>query len=382
MSRRSIDVAVVLIVIVLITSSASAGGFVSFIEFHEDAIKLDYVSSVMTTSDGQFVLTAGFFAGVATFSRSPSTGALTFVDYVATNGSSGACMSPNNQYLYLVTGYDDSVLAYSRDPGTGALTYLDEYVDGNGSIDGLELAVAITMSPDGKNIYAAGSAEDGVAVFSRDPSTGILTFLEAHFDGVSGVDGINNPRGIAVSPDGADVYVAGYDDDAVAVFTRDPTTGALTWQSMVTEGVDGVAGLSSVYTLTTDPAGKHVIAGGSAIAVFERDSSTGALTYVENHTLAFSRGIEVDYSGTLVFVTSTTGNSLSVFDRDPATGALTLSSSATNGIDGVGGMSFPTPVVLDPESATVYVGCENDTLAVFAVGLFRDGFESGDDSAW
>jgi 6-phosphogluconolactonase (cycloisomerase 2 family) len=307
---------------------------------------------------------------------------LTYVDYLATNGASDACMSPNNQYLYLVTGYDDSVLAYSRDPGTGALTYIDEYIDGAGSIDGLELATAIEISPDGKNIYATGSAEDGVAVFSRDPSTGILTFLEAHFDGVSGVDGINNPRGVAVSPDGAHVYVASVDGDSLAVFARNPTTGALTWLGMVTDGIDGVAGLNGVKSVTTDPAGDHVYAGGTAVAVFERDSGTGLLTYVENHTLAFSEGIAIDHTGRLVFVTSTTGHSLSVFDRDPATGALTLSSSATDGEDGVGGMNLPTPVALDPMSGAVYVGCEDDTLAVFQVGLFGDGFETGDDSAW
>jgi 6-phosphogluconolactonase (cycloisomerase 2 family) len=381
MSNRCPAILVLVLAVGLVTGPASAGGFVSFLEFYEHATNLDYVKALVTTSDGVFVVSVGIYGDVTTFSRAPGTGALTFVDHVNVVGASDAVLSPDDRHLYLATG-DDSVLAYSRNVLTGTITFVDRYSDGDGNIDGLDVAVGIAVSPDGNNVYATGANDNGLAVFSRDPATGALTFLEVHLDGVGGVDGIANPRDVAVSPDGAHVYVAGSGDNSVAVFLRSPATGTLTWQGKVTDAIGGVAGLNGVYRVTTDPDGDHVYTGGQAVAVFVRNPATGLLSYVEHHDLSFSRGIVVDHTGGLLFASSETEDSLSVFNRDSTTGALTLSDSAMDGADGVDGMETPNTVALDPRSSTIYVGCEHDTLAVFQVGMFRDGFESGDLSGW
>lgn len=47
-----------------------------------------------------------------------------------------------------------------------------------------------------------------------------MTFAEAEMDGVGGVDGLYYAYGVAVTPDGQHVYVAGSEDNAVAVFGR------------------------------------------------------------------------------------------------------------------------------------------------------------------
>ena len=71
---------------------------------------------------------------------------------------------------------------------------------GNGAID-------VTVSPDGKNVYATGSYESAIAVFNRDLTTGTLTFDEVHKDGINGVDGLDGAGGgVTVSPDGKNVY--------------------------------------------------------------------------------------------------------------------------------------------------------------------------------
>ena len=57
-------------------------------------------------------------------------------------------------------------------------------------------------------MYVAGSSDDAVVVFSRDLTTGALTYVETHLDGVSGVDGLNGARSVIVSADGSHVYVA------------------------------------------------------------------------------------------------------------------------------------------------------------------------------
>jgi len=55
-------------------------------------------------------------------------------------------------------------------------------------------------------------------VFSRDTATGALTFVGVRQDGVGGVDGLAGAASVTVSPDNRHVYVAGSNDDAVAVF--------------------------------------------------------------------------------------------------------------------------------------------------------------------
>ncbi len=382
MTRRNFGVLALLIGSTLFVSGASAGGFVSFLEFFEDASDFDDIRSVLTTSNGSFVITGGWTGAVTTMSRNQDTGALTLVDSIDVSRVADAVLSPDNQHLYISTGYSDSVLVYSRDLASGALTYVAEYVDGSGDVDGLDLAVCIAISLDGKHVYAGGATDNGLAVFSRNAATGELTFVEVHFDGVDGVDGLDNPRGIVVSPDGAHVYVAASDDDSVAIFSRDSSTGALTWEGIVVDNVGGVSGLNGAYRVLMDPTGDYVYTGGNAVGVFERDAGTGLLTYVEHHTLAFSRAIAFDRVGRTLFVGSQTSDTLTVFGRNPATGALTLSSTVTNLVGDIEGMDGPYALALDPGNANVYVGCELDTLAVFQVGIFRDGFESGNTSGW
>jgi 6-phosphogluconolactonase (cycloisomerase 2 family) len=79
-------------------------------------------------------------------------------------------------------------------------------------------AIAVSVSSDGKHVYVAGADDNAVAVFSRDASTGKLMVVEVEKDGVGGVDGLGGARSVTVSPDGKHVYAAGADDDAVAVF--------------------------------------------------------------------------------------------------------------------------------------------------------------------
>lgn len=80
------------------------------------------------------------------------------------------------------------------------------------------------MSPDGTHVYTAGDG-DAVAVFSRNATTGELIFVEAKKDGVGGVDGLGNATEVTVSPNGERGYIASEADDAVAEFSRDAASG-------------------------------------------------------------------------------------------------------------------------------------------------------------
>lgn len=166
------------------------------------------------------------------------------------------------------------------------LTFVEAQLQGVGGVQGLLGARSVAVSPDGAYIYVASNFSDAVAVFARDPATGALSFVEAKFDGVGGVDGLNGPSGthsVTVSPDGENVYVAGALDNALAVFGRDPVTGALEFIEMQRDGIGAVNGLAGSWGVTVSPDGAHVYGAGfadQAIPVFERDA-LGALHFIE-----------------------------------------------------------------------------------------------------
>jgi DNA-binding beta-propeller fold protein YncE len=96
----------------------------------------------------------------------------------------------------------------------------------------LDAATSVTVSPDGKHVYVALFNSDAVAVFARDKTTGALTQLAGPAgcvseDGTGGAcaDGtaLLHAASVAVRPDGKHVYAASQVSDAVAVFARDKT---------------------------------------------------------------------------------------------------------------------------------------------------------------
>ena len=121
---------------------------------------------------------------------------------------------------------------------------IDGATDGTGeTIDGLDRVEALAISPDGAHVYAGSFSDKAAAVFERDAATGELTFVQALFDGEGGVDGLSETSSVTISPDGGHVYAAGRGDSAVAVFSRDDTTGELTFVEIQKDGVGGVDGI-------------------------------------------------------------------------------------------------------------------------------------------
>src|SRR5439155_884242 len=143
------------------------------------------------------------------------------------------------------------------------LRFLEVERNGTGEVSGLNGAAGLAVSPDGRHVYATGELEDALAVFERDSASGALTFVEMDRDGVAGVTGLAGAKAVAVSPDGAHVYAAGSLDNAVAVFTRDAGSGKLTFVEAQEEGQNGVVGLTRARAVAVSPDGANVyVAGG------------------------------------------------------------------------------------------------------------------------
>ena len=200
----------------------------------------------------------------------------------------GVAVSPDGKHLYAAGSVDSAVGVFSRDSTTGALIFVEVIKDDVGVVDGLNGAISVSVSPDGKHVYAAGINDNALAVFSRNSTTGTLTFVEFLQDGVGGVDGLADIRWVTVSPDGKHVYTAASSDNALAVFSRSTTTGALTFVTTSKDGVGGVDGLLAARSVTVSSDGKHVYSasgGDNAVAGFSRNPTTGVLTFVTTSPL-------------------------------------------------------------------------------------------------
>jgi hypothetical protein len=153
-----------------------------------------------------------------------------------------------------------ALVALSAAPArSAALVQLEVHTDGANGVDGLDGPQGLAISPDGSSLYVVSSVDGSVAVFARSAGSA-LTFVEAEKDGVNGVDGLGGAQAVAVSPDGAHVYVASSGtstvtgtDDAVAIFTRDALTGALTFVAAVRDGENGFDGLNGARRWRSAP---------------------------------------------------------------------------------------------------------------------------------
>jgi 6-phosphogluconolactonase (cycloisomerase 2 family) len=278
----------------------------------------------------------------------------------------------------------DSLVVFGRENVTGTLTYLESFVDNTGGVDGLDQAIMVAASPDNQNVYVASVEENGVGVFKRNTATlplGTLEFIEAKKDGVGDVvDGLGGASAVAVSPDNKSVYVTGPLDDAVAVFSRDPLSGTLSFVEFQKDRVGGVQGVAGAAWVTVSPDNRHVYVTGNpagvdddALAVFARDTDTGELTFLEAHVndrfgavrLAGPESVAVSPDGKHVYVSADIDDAVTVFSRHPVSGTLTFVQSVENppGEDVLDGAQS---VVVSPDNKGVYVVTRlSNTLVVY-----------------
>ncbi len=270
-------------------------------------------------------------------------------------------VSPDGAHVYTGALAADAVAAFSRNATTGALTQLaspnacvsQAATTGCTTATGLNGVYDLAVSPDGKHLYATGYTSDTVAAFSRNAATGVLTQLASPNACVSGATltgctvatGLNGVNGVAISPDGAYVYVAAYDASSLTVFSRNATSGALTQ----------LAGSAGCITDASAPITGCATARGLANPYFLQVSPDGGGLYVAGYG----------------------SDAITVFDRDPATGVLTQpaapnacvynsGSTAITGCTAAVGLLGTYHVQVAPDSRTVYaVGYDGHTVAAF-----------------
>jgi DNA-binding beta-propeller fold protein YncE len=211
--------------------------------------------AIAVSPDGKQVYVASSKSdAIAIFSRNRQSGALAQAQKaagcVAPKGAFGCAgalgldepnsiaISPDGRNVYATSRAGNSVTAFARNPKSGALSQLPPPLAGcisglpiPGCASGLALLApdVVIVSPDGNNVYVGSFFGNSVAAFARNPATGALAQLagsaaciaEATAGCATGI-ALDSVEGLAISPNGANVYAATALSNAVVTLSPWP----------------------------------------------------------------------------------------------------------------------------------------------------------------
>ena len=268
---------------------------------------------VVASRDGANVYVGSFFGNaVAVFARDAKTGALSqpvgaagciaaaiagCAPGIALGAPEGMAISDDGAGVYVASALSNAVAVLARDPSTGALT---QATDGSGCIvdspltgctTGVQLAGAnaVTVSPGDEDVYVTSLFSNSVTSFTGSTSSsgltqkpgtsGCLVWLRAV--GCSFGRALSSPEGLAVSPDGANVYVAAFATGAIDVLDRGGKSGTVTQKPgragcLAPRSVPGCTrarALRGVSSIALSPDGRYLYStsfGSNAVDVFRR----------------------------------------------------------------------------------------------------------------
>lgn len=124
-------------------------------------------------------------------------------------------------FAYAVNELDSTVTGYHFDATSGAMKPLQILSTLPDSYTGNSRASEITLSSDGRTLYASNRGYDSIAVFNVDLSSGKLKFIEA-----SPTLG-KTPRYFCLTPNERYLFVLNEDSDSIATLAVDAKTGSI-----------------------------------------------------------------------------------------------------------------------------------------------------------
>jgi sugar lactone lactonase YvrE len=395
-----------------------------------EAPRLDSLGNnlgLANSPDGSSMYVAAVNGSLTRLARDPATGDLSFtgcfadagrhhcrdVPHDSLDGASAVAISPDGVSVYVTTEEPSMAINRFKLNTAGRLGYRSCLANGGGHAgahscdkpprNSLDSNEAIAITPDGRSAYVVSSGSDSITWFGRRPN-GELRYRGCIANG--GKHGCKKAKhrslggafDVAVSPDGASVYVASLSGDAVTRFDR-RATGALAYRGCIAnKGNHGCRRiqhkpLGGADALTVSPDGTSVYVAAlraGAIVRFERSpggrleprgcfANSGARGCREplQNSLHGANGIVVSPDGKAVYVSAMSGptvnggaGAISVFGRGPDGSLSSVGCFADAGkheciAPPLESLGSPESIAVSPDGRSVYVGSFGRAVTIF-----------------
>lgn len=282
-------------------------------------------TEVVYSDDGQYAYVAG--NGALTAFAVDASGRLTRLDTLTIEGMNTVTemvISKDGRSIYLLDTLGPDQQPYHEDffyvigVDNGELSLTATVNSGNGGITG-----GMALSDDGAYLYV-GTASNDVAIFSRNASSGELTFLAR-----AAGEGNSNSRHGSIAVSGNNVYVvySGGDAHVLISYARN-SDGTLSKQSSFNTSASGFGAVA--YSMTVSQNGQYLYVAhpGDGTVVTYAVGST-EITRVESQTLAGVSSIALSKDGSQLYATTAQG-AINVYNI-ASNGGLSLHGSLATG---------------------------------------------------
>jgi 6-phosphogluconolactonase len=127
--------------------------------------------------------------------------------------------SADETSCYVLNELDNSILIAAH--SAGEFTVLGTVPTLPGGFAGKSTSAEIEVHPNGRFVYASNRGHDSIAVYARDPGTGMLALLQ------HAPCGGKTPRHFKIDPTGKWLLCGNQASNTISVFPLDPNTGLL-----------------------------------------------------------------------------------------------------------------------------------------------------------
>ncbi len=129
---------------------------------------------------------------------------------------------PSGKFAYVINEMLSTVTMFHYNAEKGALDRIQAITTLPDDFKGNTSTAEVQVHPSGKFLYGSNRGHDSIAIFTIDPSTGLLR--KAGHQSTGG----KTPRNFGIDPSGKFLLAANQDSGTVNVFRIDASTGALT----------------------------------------------------------------------------------------------------------------------------------------------------------
>jgi uncharacterized repeat protein (TIGR01451 family) len=349
------------------------------------------VNDIAISADGRHIYATGFTDNAVThFARDSSTGLLSFTSAVTQSdigfglqGAFAVGVSPDDKHVYVASASENALVVFSRDPIDGTLSLVEILQDDINGVDGLWEPSAIAFSADNQRVYVTSKGDNALAVFARNSSSGSLSFLTVQKNGENDINTLGGASAINVLPNNIFIYVAASSDNAISVFTRNPSLGEIAFVKSYQNSVDGITGLNGVNDLMISPDNRHLYAISSidnALVAFELDAATGLLSFNKVYRngengidgLNGATAITISSDGERVYVAGT--QTIAIFERFAESGQLSFRQAFSNNTQDISTLGNLSAIIASPEAGVIYTAASSSN-AITALNTFSADIE-------